>query len=103
MNRMNLPRIPSILKIGAALIGGLVAATAYAQQSPGTPTSVSVTAIDKNDNGRISRSEYVAFTRRAFTELADSRDGQSTREAETPRDEHLWEYQRHPRRIYRNY
>jgi len=65
--------------------------------------SVSVGFVDTNHNGRISRAEYVAFARKEFASLAECEQEQAARDGTTQSSEHLWEYQRHPQRIYRNY
>ena len=67
---MNLIKSASVVALAMALAGGLAAQTALADL-PNTPANVKV--MDTNKNGRIEKSEYLAFMGAQFDQLAGKR------------------------------
>jgi hypothetical protein len=64
---MKLIKIASVVALAAVLAGGLAVNTAFADL-PKKPLNVKV--MDTNKNGRIEKSEYLAFMGAEFDKLA---------------------------------
>lgn len=67
---MSLMKSASVVALAITLAGGLAAQTALADL-PNTPANVKI--MDKNKNGRIEKSEYLAFMGAAFDKLAGNK------------------------------
>jgi hypothetical protein len=67
---MNLIKSASVIALAIALAGALAAQTALADL-PNTPANVKI--MDKNKNGRIEKSEYLAYMGAQFDKLAGNK------------------------------